>query len=67
MSNALPGVDVEAEGASVVAARVDAQLKGLDEELVRLERAVAVGAMQRAEYQKVLAALGRDAPARKAN
>ncbi len=59
VSNALPGVDVEAEGASVVAARVDAQLKGLDEELVRLERAVAVGAMQRAEYQKVLASLER--------
>jgi chromosome partition protein MukB len=56
---ALPGTDVEAEGAAVVASRVEAQLRGLDEELVRVERALSVGAMQRTEYQKVLASLER--------
>ncbi len=56
---ALPNENLGAFGAAPVAARVELQVQALDEELVRIERAVSIGAMQRAEYQRVLTSLER--------
>jgi len=56
---ALPEENITAFGASPVAARVELQLQGIDEELVRIERALSIGSMQRAEYLRVLTSLER--------
>jgi chromosome partition protein MukB len=59
VGSALPDENVSAFGAAPVAARVEMQLQTIDEELVRVERALSIGGMQRAEYQRVLTSLER--------